>query len=61
MFADANDKRIPVTFMSRYRSKNAGGDVVEWDPNAASPFIAPGSADRKFNNVIFQFQFKLTF
>lgn len=54
MFADANDKRIPVTFMSRYRSKNAGGDVVEWDPNAASPFIAPGSADRKFNNVIFQ-------
>jgi hypothetical protein len=54
MFADANDKRIPVTFMSRYRSKNAGGDVVEWDPNASSSFIAPGSADRKFNNVIFQ-------
>lgn len=50
----ADDKRVPVTFMSRYRSKNANGDVVEWDPAAASPFIAPGSADRKFNNVIFQ-------
>ena len=54
MFSDPNDKRIPVTFMSRYRSKNANGEVVEWDPAAASPFIAPGSADRKFKNVIFQ-------
>jgi starch-binding outer membrane protein, SusD/RagB family len=54
LFSNAADKRIPVSFMSQYRSKNAGGDVVEWDPNAASPFIAPGSSDRKFNNVIYQ-------
>jgi starch-binding outer membrane protein, SusD/RagB family len=54
MFSNADDKRIPVTFMSRYRSKNAAGDVVEWDPAASSPFIAPGSAERKFKNVIFQ-------
>ncbi len=54
LFADPADKRIAASFMSRYRSKNANGDVVEWDPNAASPFIGSGSTDRKFNNVIFQ-------
>jgi starch-binding outer membrane protein, SusD/RagB family len=54
MFSNANDKRIPVTFMSRYRSKNANGEVVEWDPGASSSFVSTGSAERKFNNVIFQ-------
>lgn len=53
-FNNPADKRIPVTFMDRYRSKNAGGNVVTYDAAAASPFVAPGSADRKFKNVIFQ-------
>lgn len=48
------DRRINPTFMEQYRSKNAGGDVVRYDPNAPSPFIAPGSPDRRYKNVIFQ-------
>jgi starch-binding outer membrane protein, SusD/RagB family len=50
----ANDKREAVTFMSQYRSKNVGGDIVRYDPTASSPFVAPNSPDRKFKNVIYQ-------
>jgi starch-binding outer membrane protein, SusD/RagB family len=48
------DRRIPVTFMEQYRSKNAGGDVVRFSPTANSPFVAPNSAERTYKNVIFQ-------
>jgi len=50
---DATDKRIPATFMTQYRSKNANGQVVRYSPTARSPFVAPGSPERSFNNVIF--------
>lgn len=53
-FTDANDKRIKATFMDQYRSKNANDEVVTYDPTASSPFVAPGSAERKYKNVIFQ-------
>jgi hypothetical protein len=48
------DKRIPVTFMEKYRSKNANGEFVTYSKSAKSPFVAPGSSDRTFNNVIYQ-------
>lgn len=50
----AGDKRVAATFMTQYRSKNAGGAVVKYSPNARSQFVAAGSPDRTFNNVIFQ-------
>jgi starch-binding outer membrane protein, SusD/RagB family len=50
----ANDKRIKTTFMEQYRSKNAGGQVVKYSPTAKSPFVAPNSPDRTYNNVIYQ-------
>lgn len=50
----ATDKRVAVTFMSQYRSKNANGEVVKYSPTAKSPFVAPGSPDRTFNNVVLQ-------
>ena len=51
---EVGDKRIPVSFMGQYRSKNAAGAVVKYSPTAKSQFVAPGSADREFNNVILQ-------
>jgi hypothetical protein len=51
---ETGDKRIPVTFMEQYRSKNAGGQVVKFDPKAKSGFVAPNSSERTFNNVILQ-------
>jgi starch-binding outer membrane protein, SusD/RagB family len=51
---EAGDKRVAVTFMGQYRSKNAGGAVVKYSPTAKSQFVAPGSAEREFNNVILQ-------
>jgi starch-binding outer membrane protein, SusD/RagB family len=51
---EAGDKRIAATFMSQYRSKNAAGAVVRYSPTAKSQFVAPGSAERTFNNVILQ-------
>ncbi len=53
-FTDAADKRIKVTYMDQYRSKNAGGEVVTFDPTATSAFIAPGSTERKYKNSIIQ-------
>jgi hypothetical protein len=51
---EAGDKRIKVTFMEQYRSKNANGQVVKYDPNAKSPFVAQNSPERTFKNVIYQ-------
>jgi starch-binding outer membrane protein, SusD/RagB family len=51
---EAGDKRIKATFMEQYRSKNAGGEVVKYDPKAKSGFVAPNSKERTFNNVILQ-------
>jgi len=51
---DNTDKRIKATFMEQYRSKNAGGEVVKYDPAAKSPFVAPNSPERTYNNVIIQ-------
>ena len=51
---EAGDKRIKVTFMEQYRSKNAGGQVVKFDPKAKSGFVAPNSTERTFSNVILQ-------
>lgn len=51
---ETGDKRIKVTFMDQYRSKNAGGQVVKFDPKAKSGFVAPNSSERTFNNVILQ-------
>lgn len=53
LFAET-DKRTPVTFMSQYRSKNAAGAVVKYSPTAKSAFVAQGSPERSFNNVILQ-------
>jgi starch-binding outer membrane protein, SusD/RagB family len=53
LFSD-NDKRVPVTFMEQYRSKNAGGAVVRFSQTARSPFVAPGSTERTYRNVILQ-------
>ena len=50
---DPTDKRIPATFLDKYRSKNAKGEVVTFDPNAKSLFVAPGSPERTFRNVYF--------
>ncbi len=50
----AADRRVPVTFMNQYRSKNAKGDIVRYSPTAKSPFVAEGSTERTFNNVILQ-------
>lgn len=54
MFDEAKDKRVKVTFMSQYRSKNVGGAVVKYNPKASSPFVAPNSPEREFKNVIYQ-------
>ncbi|MFD1819719.1 RagB/SusD family nutrient uptake outer membrane protein [Pseudarcicella hirudinis] len=51
---EAGDNRIPVTFMEKYRSKNANNQMVSYDRNAKSPFVAQGSPDRTFKNVIYQ-------
>ncbi|MDZ7898781.1 MAG: RagB/SusD family nutrient uptake outer membrane protein [Arcicella sp.] len=51
---EAGDKRIKATFMEQYRSKNAGGEIVKYDPKAKSGFVAPNSSERTFNNVILQ-------
>ncbi len=50
----SNDKRIKVTYMDQYRSKNANGDVVKYNPNAASAFVAPNSSVREYKNAIIQ-------
>jgi starch-binding outer membrane protein, SusD/RagB family len=51
---EAGDKRVKATFMEQYRSKNANGNVVKFDPKAKSAFVAPNSSERTFNNVIYQ-------
>lgn len=51
---EPNDRRIAVTFMEQYRSKNVGGAVVRYSPTANSPFVAPNSPERTYRNVIFQ-------
>ncbi|GAB3643128.1 RagB/SusD family nutrient uptake outer membrane protein [Spirosoma arcticum] len=51
---ETGDKRVPVTFMTQYRSKNAGGAVVQYSKDAKSQFVASGSPERTFNNVIIQ-------
>lgn len=50
----AEDKRITTTFMEKYRSKNANNALVSYSSTAKSPFVAPGSTERTFKNVIFQ-------